>query len=220
MNVFMEWIYVTSKKKEMVWTSKEMDVAEALTFAEDIEKTGRVKQLLFYDARGVAWTKKELIKLMKEVETEPHDVVAYFDGGFDRQSKKAGVGIVIYYKQNGKLFRMRANAQLDELQSNNEAEYAAFHFLLEQLEHLGVHHLPVVFRGDAHVVFHQLSGDWPVFSEEGRWVERIERKMKRLGISPIYEPVVRKENSEADQLATQALRGTMIRSTIQLERER
>lgn len=58
MNVFMEWIYVTSKKKEMVWTSKEMDVAEALTFAEDIEKTGRVKQLLFYDARGVAWTKK------------------------------------------------------------------------------------------------------------------------------------------------------------------
>lgn len=220
MNVFMEWIYVTSKKKEMVWTSKEMDVAEALTFAEDIEKTGRVKQLLFYDARGVAWTKKELIKLMKEVETEPHDVVAYFDGGFDRQSKKAGVGIVIYYKQNGKLFRMRANAQLDELQSNNEAEYAAFHFLLEQLEHLGVHHLPVVFRGDAHVVFHQLSGDWPVFSEEGRWAERIERKMKRLGISPIYEPVVRKENSEADQLATQALRGTMIRSTIQLERER
>lgn len=220
MNVFMEWIYVTSKKKEMVWTSKEMDVAEALTFAEDIEKTGRVKQLLFYDARGVAWTKKELIKLMKEVETEPHDVVAYFDGGFDRQSKKAGVGIVIYYKQNGKLFRMRANAQLDELQSNNEAEYAAFHFLLEQLEHLGVHHLPVVFRGDAHVVFHQLSGDWPVFSEEGRWAERIERKMKRLGISPIYEPIVRKENSEADQLATQALRGTMIRSTIQLERER
>lgn len=157
---------------------------------------------------------------MKEVETEPHDVVAYFDGGFDRQSKKAGVGIVIYYKQNGKLFRMRANAQLDELQSNNEAEYAAFHFLLEQLEHLGVHHLPVVFRGDAHVVFHQLSGDWPVFSEEGRWAERIERKMKRLGISPIYEPIVRKENSEADQLATQALRGTMIRSTIQLERER
>lgn len=220
MNVFMEWIYVTSKKKEMVWISKEMDVAEALTFAEDIEKTGRVKQLLFYDARGVAWTKKELIKLMKEVETEPHDVVAYFDGGFDRQSKKAGVGIVIYYKQNGKLFRMRANAQLDELQSNNEAEYAAFHFLLEQLEHLGVHHLPVVFRGDAHVVFHQLSGDWPVFSEEGRWAERIERKMKRLGISPIYEPIVRKENSEADQLATQALRGTMIRSTIQLERER
>ncbi|MGG3841992.1 ribonuclease H family protein [Anoxybacillus kestanbolensis] len=220
MNVFMEWIYVTSKKKEMVWISKEMDVAEALTFAEDIEKTGRVKQLLFYDARGVAWTKKELIKLMKEVETEPHDVVAYFDGGFDRQSKKAGVGIVIYYKQNGKLFRMRANAQLDELQSNNEAEYAAFHFLLEQLEHLGVHHLPVVFRGDAHVVFHQLSGDWPVFSEEGRWAERIERKMKRLGISPIYEPIVRKENSEADQLATQALRGTTIRSTIQLERER
>ncbi|MGG3957107.1 ribonuclease H family protein [Bhargavaea massiliensis] len=220
MNVFMEWIYVTSKKKETVWISKEMDVAEALTFAEDIEKTGRVKQLLFYDARGVAWTKKELIKLMKEVETEPHDVVAYFDGGFDRQSKKAGVGIVIYYKQNGKLFRMRANAQLDELQSNNEAEYAAFHFLLEQLEHLGVHHLPVVFRGDAHVVFHQLSGDWPVFSEEGRWAERIERKMKRLGISPIYEPIVRKENSEADQLATQALRGTMIRSTIQLERER
>ncbi|WP_461200888.1 ribonuclease H family protein [Anoxybacillus sp. TBDG-1] len=216
----MEWTYVTPKKKEMVWTSKEMEVEEALSFAEDIEKTGRVKQLLFYDTRGVAWTKKELIKLMKEIETEPYDVIAYFDGGFDRQSRKAGVGIVIYYKQNGKSFRMRANAQLDELQSNNEAEYAAFYFLLEQIEHLGVHHLSVVFRGDAHVVLHQLSSDWPVFSDEGRWVERIEQKMKKLRISPIYEPISRKENSEADQLATQALRGTMIRSTIQLERER
>lgn len=220
MKVFMEWIYVTPKKKEMVWTSTEMEVTEALIFAEDIEKTGRVKQLLFYDASDVAWTKKELIKLMKEIETEPHDVIAYFDGGFDRQSKKAGVGIVIYYKQNGEQFRMRANAQLDELQSNNEAEYAAFYFLLEQIEHLGVHHLPVVFRGDAHVVLHQLSSDWPVFSDEGRWVKRIEQKMERLRISPIYEPIGRKENSEADQLATQALRGTMIRSTIQLERKR
>ncbi|MCX8001852.1 MAG: ribonuclease H family protein [Anoxybacillus mongoliensis] len=216
----MEWTYVTPKKKETVWTSKEMEVTEALIFAEDIEKTGRVKQLLFYDASGVAWTKKELIKLMKEIETEPHDVISYFDGGFDRQSKKAGVGIVIYYKQNGEQFRMRANAQLDELQSNNEAEYAAFYFLLEQLEHLGVHHLLVVFRGDAHVVLHQLSSDWPVFSDEGRWVERIEQKMEKLRISPIYEPIGRKENSEADQLATQALRGTMIRSTIQLERKR
>ncbi|MBW7651835.1 ribonuclease H family protein [Anoxybacillus sp. ST4] len=218
MKVFIEWTYVTRNKKETVWTSKEMNVEEALAIAEDIEKTGRVKQLLFYDDRGVSWSKKELSKLMKKVETEPHDVIAYFDGGFDRQRKKAGVGIVIYYKQNGAKFRTRVNAQLDELESNNEAEYAAFHFLLEQLEHLGVHHLPVVFRGDAHVVFHQLSGEWPVFSEEGRWVERIEQKMKRLGISPIYEPIVRKENGEADQLATQALHGTIIRSTIQLER--
>ncbi|KHF26728.1 hypothetical protein JV16_02464 [Anoxybacillus ayderensis] len=219
MKVFMEWTYVTPKKKEMVWTSKEMEVEEALSFAEDIEKTGRVKQLLFYDTRGVAWTKKELIKLMKEIETEPHDIVAYFDGGFDHETKKAGVGVVIYYKQNGDLFRIRANAQLDELQSNNEAEYAAFYFLLEQLEHLGVHHLPVVFRGDAHVVFHQLSDEWPVFSEEGRWVERIEQKMKKLCISPIYEPIRRKQNGEADQLATQALHGTIITSTMRLERE-
>lgn len=219
MKVFMEWTYVTRNKRETVWTSKEMNVEEALAIAEDIEKTGRVKQLLFYDDRGVSWSKKELSKLMKKVETEPHDVIAYFDGGYDRQSKKAGVGIVIYYKQNGAQFRMRANAQLDELQSNNEAEYAAFYFLLEQIEHLGVHHLPVVFRGDAHVVLHQLSNDWPVFSDEERWVERIERKMRRLGISPIYEPINRKENSEADQLATQALRGKIIVSTIQLERE-
>lgn len=219
MKVFMEWTYVTRNKRETVWTSKEMNVEEALAIAEDIEKTGRVKQLLFYDDRGVSWSKKELAKLMKKVETEPHDVIAYFDGGYDRQSKKAGVGIVIYYKQNGAQFRMRANAQLDELQSNNEAEYAAFYFLLEQIEHLGVHHLPVVFRGDAHVVLHQLSNDWPVFSDEERWVERIEQKMKKLRISQIYEPINRKENSEADQLATQALRGKIIVSTIQLERE-
>ncbi|TCL48081.1 ribonuclease HI [Thermolongibacillus altinsuensis] len=218
MKFMIEWTYVTPKKKEMVLTSDFVSAEEALILAEDFEKTGRVKEIIFYDERRIAWTKKELIKLLKELETEPHDIIAYFDGGFDRQTKKAGVGAVVYYKQNRQPFRLRANAQLQELQSNNEAEYAAFWFLVQQLEQLGVHHLPVTFRGDSHVVLNQLAGEWPAFADEGGWLDRIEKKLKKLGIIPTYEPISRKENSEAHHLATQALNDIIIASTIQLER--
>ena len=39
-------------------------------------------------------------KYLKALETEPTEVKAYFDGGFHRGT--AGLGVVIYYKQNGK----------------------------------------------------------------------------------------------------------------------
>jgi len=40
--------------------------------------------------------------------------------------------------------------------------------------------------------------------------------MKTLGIKAKYESVPRKENKEADKLATQALEGKIIHSTMEL----
>ncbi|OAT73226.1 ribonuclease H family protein [Parageobacillus thermoglucosidasius] len=220
MDVMIEWTYITPKKGEVVLTSDFLPADEALRLAEDFEKTGRVKKLCFIDANNVAWSKKELNKLLKEIETEPHDVIAYFDGGFDNDTSQAGVGVVIYYKQNNEQYRFRANRQIDALKSNNEAEYAAFWFLMQTLEELGVHHLPVIFRGDSHVVLKQLAGDWPCLEDDyNAWLDRIEEKINELGIQPIYEPISRKQNKEADQLARQALEGQTITSMMELTEE-
>ncbi|ANB60900.1 ribonuclease H family protein [Anoxybacteroides amylolyticum] len=220
MDVIIQWTYITLKKQEVVLTSDLLPVEKALLLAEDFERTGRVKELVFIDRRNTEWTKKELVKLLQEIETEPHDIVAYFDGGFDKETREAGVGAVVYYKQNHQSYRLRTNRRLGQLASNNEAEYAAFWFLVQVLEEIGVHHLPVIFRGDSHVVLNQLSGTWPCFEKDSiAWLDRIEEKLNELGIQPIYEPISRKQNKEADQLASQALEGKMITSTIELAKK-
>lgn len=143
--------------------------------------------------------------------------MAYFDGGYEHDTLLAGLGVVIYFKQNNQSYRIRRNSRLQEIESNNEAEYAAFYYLIQELEELGVHHIPVTFRGDSQVVLNQLAGEWPCFEEEfNRYLDRIEDKMQELGIRPVYEPISRKENEEADQLATQALQGIPIASRKQV----
>lgn len=217
LKLWIEWTYKTPRNLSATLSSELLPANQALVLAEDFEKTGRVKELLFYDEDGTKWTKKEVARLLKEVETEPQDVVAYFDGGYDLSTNAAGLGAVIYYTQNNKKYRIRENTAFDEMESNNEAEYAAFWFLLQQLEELGVHHASVTFRGDSQVVLQQLSGEWPCYEENlNRWLDRIEGKLKQLGIRPAYEPVPRKENSEADRLATQALEGVAVSSKLEL----
>ncbi|WP_224654344.1 hypothetical protein, partial [Escherichia coli] len=84
---------------------------------------------------------------LKGIETEPHNITVFCDGGFDLATKAAGIGCVIYYDQNGKSYRLRRNASVEELLSNNEAEYAALYFSLQELELLNVHDLSVRFVG-------------------------------------------------------------------------
>lgn len=217
MNVQIEWSYRSPKGVEAFFRSEEMPAARGIRVAEDLERTGRVKNLVFVDRFDSTWTVKELKGYLKGIETEPHNVTVYFDGGYDRESSTAGLACVIYYEQSGKTYRLRRNASADGLESNNEAEYAALHLALQELELLNVHHLPVRFVGDSNTVIKGISGEWPVI-ETGLvyWADRIEEKMKRLGIQPEYELVGRKGNVEADRLATQALNGIDITGVIEL----
>lgn len=213
----IEWHYKI-KSRELTFLSEYTNAEEALLIVEDLEKTGRTKAILLLDEQQNTWTIKEAKKLVKQVETEPDDIIVYFDGGFDLDLNMAGLGAAIYYMQNRQKFRIRENARVEQLNSNNEAEYAAFYFALQQLEAMGVSKASVVFRGDSQVVLKQLSGEWPCFEEEfNRWLDRIEEKVKELKIHPVYEPISRKQNQEADQLATQALQGTDISSHKQIE---
>lgn len=148
------------KELQRFYVQKRCLFAQALLLAEDMEKTGRVKLLHCIDRQATSWSLKELKAYLKEIDSEPHDITVYFDGGFDRGTRQAGLGCAIYYEQNGKSYRLRKNAFSLELQSNNEAEYAALYLGLVELELLNVHHLPVRFIGDSQVVINQLSGEW------------------------------------------------------------
>ncbi|KPH69431.1 MULTISPECIES: ribonuclease H family protein [Bacillaceae] len=217
MNIRMEIIYKTSKGVEVRFSSDEMKMEKAILIAEDMEKTGRLKEVTFIDVQDRTWSLKELKKFLEGIQTEPHHISVYFDGGFDAKSKKSGLGCVIYYEQDGKHFRKRKNAFVEEIETNNEAEYAALYLGLQELEALGVHHLPVKFVGDSQVVINQLSGEWPCYEETlTKWADRVEDKMKQMGIHPEYEAISRKQNREADHLASQALEGLEIASNIQL----
>ena len=217
MNVLIEWIYRLSRGSETVFRSEEMPAAQALVIAEDLERTGRTKSVTFVDRFDSTWSVKEMKGYLKGIETEPHNITVYFDGGFDRETSTSGMGCVIYYEQSGKSYRLRRNAPSAELASNNEAEYASLYLCLQELELLNVHHLPVQFIGDSQVVINQLTEEWPTFENVlSGWADRIEEKLKELGIQPEYKLVQRKLNSEADRLATQALNGVSITATSEI----
>lgn len=220
MHVRIELTYKTAKGTETTFSSAEMLAPKALLIAEDFDRTGRVKNLVFVDQNESSWLLKELKKYLAEVETEPHDISVYFDGGFDVKTKRSGLGCVIYYQQNRKKFRLRKNALVDHLQTNNEAEYAALHMAIKELELLDVHHLPVTFVGDSQVVINQLTGEWACLEAElNSWADRIENKLTQVGITPVYHAVSRKDNQEADQLASQALKEVEITSAIELTKD-
>lgn len=220
MHIRIEWKYKTPKGTETTFHSDEMPAAHALLIVEDMERTNRTKSMTLVDRFDSTWTVKELKAYIKGIETDPHNVKVYFDGGFDHPTSNSGLGCVIYYEQSGKSYRLRKNAPSAELTSNNEAEYAALYLSIQELELLNVHHLPVHFIGDSQVVINQMKGDWPALERDlSNWADRIDEKLKNMGIQPEYELVPRKSNAEADRLATQALNGVDITATSELSGE-
>ncbi|MCA0147884.1 MULTISPECIES: reverse transcriptase-like protein [Rossellomorea] len=191
---------------------------ETLIHVDDLMKTGRVVDLEIIDEMGNSWTRKEYIKLNQELEKEPENIVVFFDGGFDKETNYAGAGIVIYYEKGGESFRIRKNALLEEIENNNEAEYAALHIALGLLEEIGVKNVPCTIKGDSQVAMKQLGGEWPCY-EEGlsRWLDRIEGSIQKLGLKPNLIVLNRKDNKEADKLANQALQGIKVHSNKRLE---
>ena len=218
MKLILEWTYKSPKGATATFRSETMTPAQALMIAEDIERTGRVKKLEIIDEYDSTWMIKELKKYLKEMETEPHNITIYFDGGFDIQTKASGLGVAIYYEKDGKTQRLRRNAYVSGLDSNNEAEYAALHLALVELDLMDVHHQTIRVVGDSQVVINQLNGEWPAYEKNlAEWADKIEDKLRALGLKVEYELVPRKENSEADRLATQALQGTEITGVIEIQ---
>ncbi|MET1030223.1 reverse transcriptase-like protein [Domibacillus tundrae] len=212
MQMTIRFIY-DFKGVKTAFTSDPTDRQLVLKTADDLLKTGRVKEIAVIDELGQEWTLKEFKKLNEQLDEEPEKITVLFDGGFDVESNRAGVGTAIYYSKGGKRYRLRENAHFDGLESNNESEYAALYFAMQKLEELGVKGQPVTITGDSLTVLNQLGGDWPCYEEShARFLARIEEKFAAMRIKPLYKPVDRRHNKEADQLARQALLGTAISS--------
>lgn len=217
MKVTLKWVYTKSKLPNVAFTSEEMDGDSAIQIAGDLEKIGRAQEILFIDGIGQEWTKKQFLKLNEKIKEEPHEFVIYFDGSHVPGGTEAGAGVVIYFKQNGKTVRARYNERFELIEDNNEAEYCALYAACLKLEELGAKHQRIVIKGDSQVVLNQLSGEWPCFDEAlNKWLDRIENKLKELGLEFEVDPVHRKANEEAHRLAQQALQGTMINSLLEM----
>jgi ribonuclease HI len=217
MKVKIKWFYKGAKTEEILFESDWITQNALESALDDIYHTGRVKDCMILDEMGNEWTKKEYLKLKEKIKEEPHECMIYFDGGFDKQTNTAGIGMVIYYKKGTDKYRYRLNSKIDDIKTNSEAEYIALYNAISLLEEIGVHHIPCTIKGDSLGVLKQLSGEWPCFEKVlNHWLDRIEKKIKLLGIKPIYEPVSRKENKEADQLASQALSNKMITSHLKI----
>lgn len=216
MKLMVEWHYVSPKGLKTVFHSEALPAAHVLVLAEDLQKTGRVGKLMLTDAHDSTWTMKELKKYVKEMETEPQQIQLYFDAGYKHAERLAGLGCAIYYEQNGKQYRLRKNEQDGYVTSNNEAEYAALYFALCELELLGAHHQPIEIYGDSQVVIHEMRDDWAMMDAvHEKWAEKIETKLTKLGLTAHFMHIERRANQEADQLATQALEGTVIEAKIE-----
>lgn len=214
----LEYKFQMKKKKDFIYfTSDWIQSSMALEAGDELEKRNDVADILFYDEKGTSWTLKELRKLNEELEEEPHDFTIYFDGGYHKETKTAGIGAVLFFHQGKKKFRVRANELFHDILSNNEAEYAALFHALNLLEELEVKGVTCEVKGDSQVVLKQLEGEWPCYEEElNNWLDRIEAKIKTLHLSMVYTSIGRNDNKEADKLATQALEGKRIYSKMQL----
>ena len=185
---------------------------------DDLLKTGRISDISIMDEMGREWNRKEYGKLKQKMELEPVNPYLYFDGGFDNQTGEAGIGIVVYYNKGNEQYRYRTNAKLDELETNNEAEYAALYNGLLLMKEIGIQHIPCVIKGDSQGVLKQLAGEWPCYEKVlNMWLDRIEALIQDLGIKARFEVISRRDNKEADKLASQALLNTMIHSHLKIE---
>ena len=211
MKISFSWHYETKHGLRTLFTGEPLSIQDAILLYEDLYQTGRVNDLHMVDEFDSSWTIKQLKKYAKEIASEPSNILIYFDGGFQDTTNEAGVGIVIYYEQHQTRYRIRENQAFPFLLSNNEAEFAALAFAIQQLQLLNVKGQEIVIKGDSQVVIQQMNGEWPVYNSTfARWIEKIEQQLSQQKLRATYKLVTRNENKEAHKLAVQALQHTKI----------
>ncbi|MCO5564864.1 hypothetical protein L7F22_018532 [Adiantum nelumboides] len=130
----------------------------------------------------------------------------YFDRAYKRKVDKAKVGLVIYDEEGKKVFGK--GLMLENVHSNNEAEYAALSLGLEWCLNLGIKRLNAF--GDALLLVKQVHGTWTC-RNQGLVVQlrRVKELLKRFEEACLLH-VPQKDNQEADALASGQLQDVTI----------
>src|SRR5690625_7802870 len=143
---------------ETSFRSEQMPIEMAIPVAQEIFKTKYMNELLFTDDHDRRWSLKDLKKYREGIQDEPHHLQVYFDAGFDQVTKQAGLGCVIYYEQNNKKYRLRTNAFVENMMTNNEAKLPHPHLGRKELAGFSSQRMPLPFLGHASVTFNNLNG--------------------------------------------------------------
>jgi len=218
MRLTIKWEFIANDHEKLVFTSEPIEIEKILPVIEQIEKTGRAQNIQLEDETGFLWTKKEIKKYVMASKGEADQFELYFDGGYVKGSRNGGIGAVLYFQQGDKKIRYRWNQELTDVESNNEAEYRALYFALSRLNELHSQGIAIkgkrlLIKGDSQGVLKQLAGEWPVYDPVfSKWLDRIEGLLKILKVTPEFHVIPRKDNQEADQLATQAINGIRVES--------
>ncbi|MCO5586803.1 hypothetical protein L7F22_040745 [Adiantum nelumboides] len=150
--------------------------------------------------------KPTMVKVEEEVSKlgEAHSL--YFDGAYKRKVDKAAVGVVIYDEEGRNV--SGKGLMLENVHSNNEAEYAALGLGLEWCLNLGIKHLNAF--GDALLLVKQVHGTWAC-RNQGLVVQlcRVKELLKRFEVAHLLH-VPRKDNQEANALASEKLQDVTI----------
>lgn len=217
MKYIIKWTEQNKLIGKIEWQSNKIDAKQILPAITHVEKKYHPTDVFIEDEMQQTWRKKDFLKMFEKEKDNPDDIVIYFDGNFDHANKQAGIGFVMYYRIHNKRFRVRENTVFTNMTSNNEAEYAALYFSLGKLEEYQIQHIPIIICGDSLVVINQMNGEWPVYEQDFLyWIEKIEEKIKKLGLNVHYENIQRNENKEADQLARLAIEGKNIRAEVEV----
>src|SRR5690554_6598818 len=195
-------------------TSDWCEIDEAILYYEQLMSHQGYENLQIIDESNRVYTLKELKKEHQSQRQSVHHLTLYFDASFDQQSKLSGLGVVLTYELGDKKISQRKNLDTAMPKTVNEAEYYSLFHGLEQLKQIDFPPQKIDIYGDSLVVINQLKGEWPVLDETlAKWANEVEELLTSLRLTPVYHHVDRKENKQADRLASQALAGTLVDAT-------
>ena len=136
-------------------------------------------------------------------------LIVFADGGSRGNPGPAAAGVVICAAGGQKINEY--SQKLEEISTNNEAEYEAVIFALKKLKQLfgkeKTKDLAVEFRLDSELVASQLSGSYKVSEERMQLLFMKIWNLKFDFGKMSFKSIPREENKRADELVNEALDG-------------
>jgi len=134
-------------------------------------------------------------------------IIIYADGGSRGNPGPSAVGVVVCNESGQKI--KEYGQKLEEISTNNEAEYEAVIFALKKLKQLfgkdKTKNLVVEFRVDSELIASQLSGQYKINEERMQLLFMKVWNLKFDFGKMSFKSIPREQNKRADELVNQAL---------------
>lgn len=140
---------------------------------------------------------------------ETKKFIVHTDGGSRGNPGPSAIGVVICDESGRKI--KEYGQKLEDISTNNEAEYEAVIFALKKIKQLfgkdKTAEMQVEFRLDSELVASQLNGDYKVSEERMQILFMKVWNLKFDFKKMTFKSIPREKNRRADELVNQALDG-------------